>query len=467
MHLLGHGWYKGVNDYKNQDKYYVWSSCDNEPLSTANVRNIHRLDDLLYSESQGVYVDADTTVGMNVADLLEQGSNVNVYRVDVEGMKQVRWPGMNNQTMGCVFTDADGNVVGVFQMAVSNTNFDFTIGSYIFEKVPQGAKWFYFTTFKELDESEVHTVDSESIEAIEPEWTEIKSPKALNEEIEDGSVFGTYPITIDGLGLPRSISSGRSRRGTGTSTINPNWLYDDEGNAIELPTGTINYCMKDFQNLARLRGKGYQLQDYEQHKETSILWWALNGHSDEQSIVGRGQHDGLLNQADSIGMADTQSSGNVWNSILGIKGYVGCDSEWMDNIALNVTSFKEFFKNKGVEVASFPIDGVAHIFNPITGKERIVQCLTSGGGNCVVRLVHGAKCDVLPSRTIGDTSQYIVSFCAGYWYTHSRSRVVLRSGSYSGAYGGLACAGANNACSVSSAYFGARLAFRGRLIVLS
>ena len=82
----------------------------------------------------------------------------------------------------------------------------------------------------------------------------------------------------------------------------------------------------------------------------------------------------------------------------------------MDNIALNVTSFKEFFKNKGVEVASFPIDGVAHIFNPITGKERTVQCLTSGGGNCVVRLVHGAKCDVLPSRTIGDTSQYIVSF---------------------------------------------------------
>ncbi len=467
MHLLGHGWYKGVNDYKNQDKYYVWSSCDNEPLSTANVRNIHRLGDLLYSESQGVYVDADTTVGMNVADLLGQGSNVNVYRVDVEGMKQVRWPGMNNQTMGCVFTDADGNVVGVFQMAVSNTNFDFTIGSYIFEKVPQGAKWFYFTTFKELDESEVHTVDSESIEAIEPEWTEIKSPKALNEEIEDGSVFGTYPITIDGLGLPRSISSGRSRRGTGTSTINPNWLYDDEGNAIELPTGTINYCMKDFQNLARLRGKGYQLQDYEQHKETSILWWALNGHSDEQSIVGRGQHDGLLNQADSIGMADTQSSGNVWNSILGIKGYVGCDSEWMDNIALNVTSFKEFFKNKGVEVASFPIDGVAHIFNPITGKERTVQCLTSGGGNCVVRLVHGAKCDVLPSRTIGDTSQYIVSFCAGYWYTHARSRVVLRSGIYSNAYSGLAFAGANVACSGSGTSHGARLAFRGRLIVLS
>lgn len=468
MHLLGHGWYKGINDYKNQDKYYVWSSCDSEPLSSANIRKIHRLADLLYSESQGVYVDENTVEGINVAELLGQGSNVNTYRVDVEGMKQVRWPGVNNQTMGCVFTDAEGKVVDVFQMAVSNTNFDFTIGSYIFVNVPQGAKYFYFTTFKDLDESEVHVVDSDSIEAIEPEWTEIKTPKALNEEIEDGSVFGTYPITIDGLGLPRSLSSGRTRRGTrNVSSTNPNWIYDDEGTAMELLPCTLNYNMKDFQNLARLRGNGYQLQDYEQHKESSILWWCLNGHSDEQSIVGRGQHDGLLNQADNIGMADTRSSFNTWNSILGIKGYVGCDSEWMDNIALNVTSFKEFFKNKGVEVSSFPIDGVAHIYDPATDTERTVQCLTSGGGNNVVRLVHGAKCDVLPARTIGDTSQHVVGFCSGYWYTHSRSRVVSRSGNYSYANCGLAFAHAYNACSFSDTCCGGRLAFRGRLIVLS
>jgi hypothetical protein len=468
MHILGHGWYKGVNDFKNQNKYYIWSSCDEEPLSTANVRKIHTLSDLLYSESQGVYVSDSTELGSNIADLLGQGSNVNVYRVDVEGMKQVRWPGMNNSTMGCVFTDDEGNVVGTFQMAVSNTNFDFTLGNYIFEDVPKGAKWFFFTTFKGLDSSEVHVVDSDSLEAIEPVWTEIKSPKGLNEQIEDGSAIGTYPITIDGLGMPRSISgSVKSRKGTGTSSINSNWLYDDDGTATELPSGTINYTMKDFQNLARLRGNGYQLQDYEQHKETSILWWALNGNSDEQSIVGRGVHDGTLNSADSIGMADTKSSSNVWNSILGIKGYVGCDSEWLDYIALNVTTYKDFFKNKGSEVSTFPIDGVAHILNPITKEERTVQCLTSGSGNNIVRLVHGAKCDVLPSRTVNDTSQYITGFCAGYWYTASRSRVVLRSGYYSYANGGLACAYAYYAVSYSSTFAGARLAFRGRMIVLS
>lgn len=41
-----------------------------------------------------------------------------------------------------------------------------------------------------------------------------------------------------------------------------------------------------------------------------------------------------------------------------------------------------------------------------------------------------------------------------------RSRVVLRSGNYSYAASGFAYASAHNACSYSSAYYGARLAFR-------
>ena len=33
-------------------------------------------------------------------------------------------------------------------------------------------------------------------------------------------------------------------------------------------------------------------------------------------------------------MADSSNAGNSLNSILGLKHYVGCDSEWMDYIAL-------------------------------------------------------------------------------------------------------------------------------------
>ena len=88
-------------------------------------------------------------------------------------------------------------------------------------------------------------------------------------------------------------------------------------------------------------------------------------------------------------------------------------------------------------------------------------------GNCVVRIVHGAKCDVLPSRAHkGDTSMYVTHYAAGFWISGSRGRCVLRSGYTSNANSGLACAGASHASSSSSAHSGARLAFRGKFVII-
>ena len=176
-----------------------------------------------------------------------------------------------------------------------------------------------------------------------------------------------------------------------------------------MPTGTIHYTAKDFQNSAHMRGEGYQLQDYEQHKEISNLWWATHGTTDEQSVVGNGAHDSTLNSRDDIGMADTSYVGNSMNSIMGLKHYVGCDSEWMDYIAGNVKSYETFYKNRCVETNEDPVDYVFHIFDPIKKTERTVQSVNSNG-NCVVRVVHGAKCDILPSKVHQtDTSKLLLS----------------------------------------------------------
>lgn len=42
-------------------------------------------------------------------------------------------------------------------------------------------------------------MDSASIEALEPEWTE-------HTVGDNDSLVGVYPITIDGLKMPRSLS---------------------------------------------------------------------------------------------------------------------------------------------------------------------------------------------------------------------------------------------------------------------
>lgn len=457
-----HYWYKGVNDYKNQVKYFITSVTENEPISTALHSKKAKLSELLYRENTGVYAN-DAVIGEVMSeDVISTASNTNSYKMDVKGMKQVKWPGLNHARLGGVFTDESNCVLGIFIMSVSHTYFDFSIGECIFCDVPSGAKWFYFTSFRDIGDVECLTVDSASIEALEPEWIE-------HTVGDNDSLVGVYPITIDGLKMPRSLSGEvRSKKGNGTSTTSGEWKYDSSGNPIEMPIATLNYTAKDFQNISRLRGAGYQLQDYEQHKEISNLWWALSGTTNEQSVVGNGGHDAVLNKLDSIGMADSSNAGNSLNSILGLKHYVGCDSEWMDYIAFNVPTYETFYKAKCVDTdSSYPSDYIAHIYDPVKKTERTVKSVDSSNANCVVRLVHGAKCDVLPSRVHNaDTSKYVTHYAAGYWINSSKGRCVLRSGSNSYASGGLAYASAYNASSYSDTNFGARLAFRGKFVII-
>lgn len=465
---LCHCWYKGINDYKNQAIFYVWSFCDNEPISTASKRIRKPISELLYMENCGVYVN-DAYVGSDVDAAIATAANINTYRMDVEGMKQVRWPGVNMANIGCVFTDADGKVLKTFKMSISNSQFDFdgTKGDYIFTDVPTGAKWFFFTSFIVVDQStECIAVDSNSVEAIEPDWVEHKAASEVGVECEGDSLIGNYPITMDALSRPRSISStGPSQRGTGTSTTAA-WEYDADGNPTAIPTGTLNFTMKDFENLAWMRGAGYQLIDYEQHKETAILWWCCRGRINEQAVVGNGQHAGRLNQLDSIGMRDSTYNGNNFNSIMGLKAYIGCNNDWMSNIAVNVTSYLDYKKRRGVEFSDFPIDHVAHIYDPISKTERTLT-LPDGSGDNVLRLIHGRRCDILPSRVDpGDRSKYVTDYCAGYWYSNGRSRVLLRSSNYANAHSGFAYASAYSASSYSYTACGARLAFRGTFVIV-
>lgn len=461
FHHLPHHFYKGVCDYKTQKKYIFYSTTDEEPLSTVSKSIRAMLSEILYQENAGVYADEAENGKLIDDTIIATTSNTNAYRMDVEGMKQVRWPGLNHARLGAVFTDADGKVVGSFNMMVSHIYFDFSIGNYIFCDVPAGAKWMYFTSYRDIGDIMCLAVDSSHIEAIEPEWTE-------HTVGDNDSLIGTYPITIDGLKMPRSLSGAvRSKKGNGTSTTSSEWAYNSDGEPTETPLGNINYTAKDFQNSTRRRGPGYQLQDYEQHKEISNLWWALHGTTNEQAVVGNGAHDSTLNSRDSIGMADTEYVGNSMNSLLGLKHYVGCDSEWMDYIAINVESYSGFYKNRCLDNgANDPIDYKAHIYDPITKTERVVQTVASNA-HCVVRLVHGAKCDILPSKVHQtDTSKYTTHYAAGFWLPGSKGRVVLRSGSSANASSGLAFAYASGASSYSHASYGGRLAFRGKFVIV-
>ena len=450
-------WYKGINDFKNQKKYICWSSLEDEPLSTAKNINRKTLSDIILQEGKAVIV---TNVEEGVSTLETTGvltdtPNYNAYKLDVSGMKQVRWPGLNNASIGAVFLDENGIIIGKYNMAVNNTLFDFVEGEYIFIDVPAGAKSFVFASATANNSLEAIAVDSSEVEAIEPDWV-------LSEEW----LGGIYHASIDTITQLRSISGATIRVGTGKSVTSSEWSYDSEGKPTNTPLNGMNYTGKDFQNLAARRGSGYQLFDYEMSKLMAILYYSLTGNRDAQLLCGYGRAPGgTTGYTDTLGNTDSYKGQVSGNKCLGFESFFGCTWEFMDNVAINVPTYAQALKDKmSDQVSSYPIDAKWHIFDPITKTERVVQGITTSG-YAIARTKHGRYCDVIASKCSSDNSVWATNYCDVNYYTASRCRVVGRSISSSGAYGGLSFADANNAFSRSSSYFGSRLAFRGKISI--
>jgi len=462
MMRIPHLWYKGINDFKNQKKYIAWSSLSSEPISSASRINRKKLSQILMRENAAIMV---SNITENVSTLESSGvvsetANHNTYQIDVEGMKQVRYPGLNNEAIGACFLNESGVIISKYNMAVANNLFDFVNGDYIFINVPSEAKTFVFTSPSGISSDiEAIAVDSTEIEAIEPDWVE-----------SDECLGAIYQGSIDSLIRLRSVSGVSVRVGTGTSTTSIEWQYDADGNPINTPTGSMNYTAKDFQNLARRRGAGYQLIDYEMSKLLAILFFSLSGTRDSSKYCGYGKSaGGTTGYLDSLGNTTSTNLGSTsgqGNKCMGFESFFACTYEWMDMVAVNVPSFVQAFKDKMLDgIGTYPIDAKYHIYDPINETERVVQALTTNSGYCVARTKHGRFCDIVASKFVNDNSRFATHYADGQYYTSSRCRVVGRSDSDVYANGGVVCAGAGSASSRSFSNGGSRLAFRGEISI--
>ena len=271
--------------------------------------------------------------------------------------------------------------------------------------------------------------------------------------------------TLDNLMRLRSISGAAPTRGTGTSTTSSYWKYDANGDlTVGLPqAGTsMNFTCKDFQNLAKCRGAGYQVVDYEMHKDMAQLWMAIHGRRNSQGVNGTGVGAGT-----NTGGTDSTSEPSPFRETasgrprtMGLEDWWGNVSEWMDNVALNIPSYDAFYKNRSVAPTGSPVDAVWHIKMP-DGSERKVVGVNMSGQE-IARVRHGRFCDVVPSRGVSNSS-YNTYYCDSQEYTHSVGRCVLRSGNNTYSNVGFVCCLANNDASFSYAFYGSRLAFRGEI----
>ncbi|MDY4555447.1 MAG: hypothetical protein SO468_04600 [Prevotella sp.] len=462
MMRIPHLWYKGINDFKNQKKYIAWSSLSSEPISSASRINRKKLSQILMRENAAIMVSniTENVSTLESSEVISETANHNTYQIDVDGMKQVRYPGLNNEAIGACFLDESGVIISKYNMAVANNLFDFVNGDYIFINVPSGAKTFVFTSPSGISSDiEAIAVDSTDIEAIEPDWVE-----------SDECLGAIYQGSIDSLARLRSVSGVSVCVGTGTSTTSIEWQYDADGNPTNTPTGSMNYTAKDLQNLARRRGAGYQLIDYELSKLLAILFFSLSGTRDSSKYCGYGKSSGgTTGYLDSLGNTTSTNLGSTsgqGNKCMGFESFFACTYEWMDMVAVNVPSFVQAFKDKMLDgIVAYPIDAKYHIYDPIKKTEREVQALTTNSGYCVARTKHGRFCDIVASKFANDNSKFATHYADAQWYTSSRCRVVGRSHVNASANGGVVYADAGNASSFSGTNGGSRLAFRGEISI--
>ena len=459
-HIPTH-WYKGVNDFKNQLKYGLRSICTERPIATYQRINRKKLTEILV-EANAALILANNTVGNVPTRTLN--ANMSVYEIDVQGMKQVRWPGINSNELGSVFLDADGKIIGTFKMANSTSQFDFIAGEdYIFTDVPGGAVKFQFTAQTGCDELEAIAVDSAAIEAIEPDWVFRK---------ED--LVGIYGLGIDGLGRPRSISGTKAQVGDNNNTTSSAWTYDATGRVTNLsaPSG-LHRTRQDFINLCEMRGAGFHAISYEQSKDLANIIMELVGNRDIQVVCGRGCSSGYTCGSQTINGKNINAWGNctlvnsasgVGNLMFGIQNFVACNYEWMAHVAVNVSSFKDWKAKKcPTSEASYPVDMRWHIYDIQTDTEREVQGINASG-YCIGRVRFGRFMDVVPGKLTADNSQWNKNYSDIFYYTHDRCRVVGRAGNFAFAFGGLVYSYASYVSTYSHTNYGSRLAFSGPIV---
>lgn len=481
---LPHYWYKGINDHRNQKKYIAFSIEENEPHSTAQNVIRGRIGDIKIGTQRAVALASFNEGDVFDVANLATNANYNVYSRVVDGMKQVRWPGVSSLSIGCLFLDKDGKVLSKVTTNITHANSDFVVGEeYLFIAVPANAVSFVFTSPTGCDDMECIAVDSAEIEAIEPDW------------VEHGMEFiGVYKASIDSQMRLRSISKANIvyGLGNGDSVSSTHWRYDANGDlTVGLPESAsgFKYTCTDFQNLGRARGKGYQIVDYEMHKNVANLWMAIKGRKNAQAVNGQGiQNNNNTGSASKVtGGSDSTSNKSPFRETvangttqmrvrtLGLEDWWCNYNEWMDNVVINATSWEGYYKTHGsgvtdrVAPAGSVADGIWHIRMP-DGTERAVRGVTTGGDAVeICRVRNGRFADIVPSRavTIANLNSYNTYYCDGVYYAAELGRCVSRSGnSATSGSSGIACVSASFGATRSNGVYGSRLAFRGEFEIV-
>lgn len=422
-----HYWYKGVNDYLNKAKYAHYSSNDNCPKKAESVKI--ELSDMKVKKGYAIRSSVDYTT---VAEAEAPMTNDSYVTVDIKGYKQVRYPSLPSALYGAIMLNAEGKVV---KRMKATSDSGIREGCYCFTSIPDDAVTLVFTIANSAPFDYVLLTKSDKVEAIEPDWVEHME-----------CLVGVYE-----------------------ALLRDDFLYSISG-----VQSTASVTCPDFKVYARNRGKGYQLIDWEMHKDIANLFFAKYGERDSQGTCGPGTHTNgrATGASDATGMQDTKPTAKDGDTPPAVKdGYYpnanayvlkNEDDETRTAIGSPVCmGYENLYGNKAewmeVEYNKTTVDYIWRSMMP-DGSERQIQGIKQQGDLYPKNVIHGRFMDIVTAQSGGSQTSY---YYDNFYQSGSTARVVYRLNSSANADGGVSYANSGNDFAYVYASIGSRLAFRG------
>lgn len=422
-----HYWYKGVNDYLNKAKYAHYSSNDKCPKKAESVKI--ELSDMKVKKGYAIRSSVDYTT---VAEAEAPMTNDSYVTVDIKGYKQVRYPSLQSALYGAIMLNAEGKVV---KRMKATSDSGIIEGCYCFTSIPDDAVTLVFTIANSAPFDYVLLTKSDKVEAIEPDWVEHME-----------CLVGVYE-----------------------ALLRDDFLYSISG-----VQSTASVTCPDFKVYARNRGKGYQLIDWEMHKDIANLFFAKYGERDSQGTCGPGTHTNgrATGASDATGMQDTKPTAKDGDTPPAVSnGYYPTGNAYVlknedDETRTAIGSpvcmgYENLYGNKAewmeVEYNKTTVDYIWRSMMP-DGTERQIQGIKQQGDLYPKNVIHGRFMDIVTAQSGGSQTSY---YYDNFNQSGSTDRVVFRSSYSADANGGVSFAYSGGDSAYVSASIGSRLAFRG------
>lgn len=307
-------------------------------------------------------------------------------------------------------------------------------------------------------------------------------------KFSDGTAFTTAleGVTETMIHVPDCYfkAAGKTMEFGGTSPIengkvfdSPHWVgaykisYDATNVAHSRPglSPKHSQTLTEFWNASQRLGSQWGLANYGFHCLINALYQACYGDLDSQTTIGTGFSASEWEHARDIPMGLLKSLGDASGNMYYTDNVVG------DQYPVKLFGFEdlwgklwEFRPGIRFEVRSNVRYAVVYsgniVSNTATGREFACSIKTTSG-DFVKSMELGEYWDMIAQSVSGASDS--TYYCDGYYAKSDGQLLYVGGGSNNGTRGGLSCASSNSGFSISTANFGARLAYYGEPEIVS